>query len=253
MWLSHPSFMQFVEDNWKLRLDGGPPFVFTSKLKRLKEALKIWNRTVFDDVQFRLKQAELKLETENDLLDYDHGNELHFLKVADAKKDFDDVRTELEVMLKMKSRVTWLEDGDQNTRFFQNSIRMRRSQNTISELKVSTNSTLFLQEEITDYIVNHYQSKFNGGDANIDPRMFDIKHESISSVESAFMDAIPSLEEVKEAVFDLGADSAPDPDGFTGSFYRQCWDIISRDIFDAMLTVGRCEKFPMTLTLVLLS
>ncbi|XP_026378524.1 uncharacterized protein LOC113272958 [Papaver somniferum] len=174
MWLSHPSFMQMVEYSWNIQLNIAPPFLFTAKLKRLKEVLNIWNRTVFGEVQFHLKQAELKLETENDLLDFDHGSELQFVKVADAQKAVDDVRKELAVMLKMNSR-----------------------------------------DEIKDYIVNHYQAKFNGGDVNIHPRLFDIEHESISAVESAFMDAIPTLEEVKEVVFDLGADFAPGLDGFT--------------------------------------
>ncbi|XP_026444502.1 uncharacterized protein LOC113344808 [Papaver somniferum] len=209
MWFSHPSFLDFVKDNWSVRLDGAPPFVFTSKLKRLKDALKIWNRMV-----------------------------------ADARKAVDDVRSELATMLKHKSRTNWLEDGDQNTRFFHNSIRMRRSQNTISELKVSTNSTLFLQDEIKDYIVDHYRAKFNGGAVNIDPSLFDYEHESISAVESVFMDAIPSLEEVKEAVFDLGADSAPGPDGFTCSFFRICWNIISIDLFNAIANCWAMKKIP---------
>ncbi|XP_026459083.1 uncharacterized protein LOC113359707 [Papaver somniferum] len=42
------------------------------------------------------------------------------------------------------------------------------------------------------------------------------------------MDAIPSMEEVREAFFDLGADSAPGPDGFTArempSMCRLCRD-----------------------------
>ncbi|XP_026433322.1 uncharacterized protein LOC113330706 [Papaver somniferum] len=180
-----------VEENWNLDLNGASPFVFTSKLKRLKEVLKIWNRTIFGDVQFRLKQAELKLETENDLLDYDPADEFQFLKVADAKNVVDDVRTELAIMLKLKSR-----------------------------------------DEIKYFIVNHYQAKFNGGDVHIDLVLFYIEHESISVAESAYMGAIPYLEEVRVAVFGLGADSAPCLDGFTGSFYRQCWDIIFRDLFN---------------------
>ncbi|XP_026385072.1 uncharacterized protein LOC113280695 [Papaver somniferum] len=201
MCLSHPGFMQLVEERWSLDLNGAPPFVFTSKLKRLKEVLKILNKTIFGDVRFRLKQAELKLETENDLLDYDPADEFQFLRVADSKKEVDDVRTELAIMLKMKSKVTWLEDGDQDTRLFHNNIRMRRSQNTISELKISNDTTLFLQDEIKDYVFHHYQAKFNGGDVHIDPVLFDIEDESISATESAYMDAIPSLEEVKMTIF----------------------------------------------------
>lgn len=56
---------------------------------------------------------------------------------------------------------------------------------------------------------------------------------------SSFLDFIPSvltsednvllmqpvrLEEVKEAVFLLNAESAPGPDGFSGVFFHKCWD-----------------------------
>ncbi|XP_026433774.1 uncharacterized protein LOC113331258 [Papaver somniferum] len=121
MCLSHPSFLDFIKKNWSGRLDGAPPFVFTSKLKRLKEALK----------------------------------------VSDAIK-------------------------------------------------------VVNEDEIKDYIIDHYRAKFNGGGVHIDPKLFEYEHESISAAKSAFMDAIPSLDEVKEAFFDLGADSASGPDGFTG-------------------------------------
>ena len=41
-----------------------------------------------------------------------------------------------------------------------------------------------------------------------------------------------SEEEVKHAVFDMKIDSAPDPDGFSISFYRGCWDTIKGDLLD---------------------
>lgn len=49
---------------------------------------------MFGDVQFRLIQAELRLETENDLLDY-YPAKLQFTRVIDAKKTVVEVRTEL--------------------------------------------------------------------------------------------------------------------------------------------------------------
>ncbi|XP_026378452.1 uncharacterized protein LOC113272874 [Papaver somniferum] len=167
MWFDHPGFMQLVEDNWNLRLVGAPPFVFAGKLKHLKEVLKLWNRTVFADVQFLLKQAELSLESENDLLDLDPSDEVQFTKVADAKNVVDAVRTDFA-------------------------------------------------DEIKDFIVNHYKDKFNGGAVVIDPKLFEFEHERISDHESSFMDVVPTLDEIKRAVFDLGEDSTPSPDGFSG-------------------------------------
>ncbi|XP_026416903.1 uncharacterized protein LOC113312360 [Papaver somniferum] len=182
---------------------GAPPFVFASKLRRLKDVLKVWNRTVFGDVQFRLKQAELKLDAEMDLLDFDPADELQFTRVSDAKKAADDVRMDLASMLRMKSR-----------------------------------------DDIKDFLVNHYKDKFNGGDTCIDSKLFDFDHERISSQESILMDAIPNLEEIEAVVFDLGADSAPGPDGFSGNFYRICWDTISADLCKAIVNCWEMRKIP---------
>ncbi|CAL9016477.1 unnamed protein product, partial [Prunus brigantina] len=39
-----------------------------------------------------------------------------------------------------------------------------------------------------------------------------------------------SDEEIKEAAFQLGANKAPGPDGFSGVFYHHYWDIIREDL-----------------------
>jgi len=41
-----------------------------------------------------------------------------------------------------------------------------------------------------------------------------------------------SLEEVHNAVFQLGAQKASGPDGLNGIFYQHHWDIISNGVFE---------------------
>lgn len=101
-----------------------------------------------------------------------------------------------------------------------------------------------MQEEIKEYIINHCQAKFNGGSAEIDPKLFDLDHPSITTEDSTRMDVIPSLAEIKEAVFDLGADSAPGPDGFPRSFYRTCWDIIHKYLSTEIINCWEMKKIP---------
>ncbi|KAL9670840.1 hypothetical protein QQ045_008399 [Rhodiola kirilowii] len=43
-------------------------------------------------------------------------------------------------------------------------------------------------------------------------------------------------EEVLLAVTKLNPTSAPGPDGFTGSFYLHCWDIVKHDLVKAVQT-----------------
>lgn len=43
--------------------------------------------------------------------------------------------------------------------------------------------------------------------------------------------AIPSPDEVKEAISQMSPSSSPGIDGFTGYFYSACWDIIHADMY----------------------
>lgn len=45
---------------------------------------------------------------------------------------------------------------------------------------------------------------------------------------------IPTIEEVKALVFALSGKSAGGPDGFTGIFFQECWDIIGEDIHEML-------------------
>ena len=41
-------------------------------------------------------------------------------------------------------------------------------------------------------------------------------------------------EEVRKAIFDLPRDKVPGPDGFSGAFFKECWEIIKDDIMAAI-------------------
>ena len=45
---------------------------------------------------------------------------------------------------------------------------------------------------------------------------------------------MPSLNEIKEVVFDLDPYSAPGLDGFTDLFFRHCWNIMGRQVCEAV-------------------
>jgi hypothetical protein len=43
-----------------------------------------------------------------------------------------------------------------------------------------------------------------------------------------------SSNELRVAVFALPAEKAPGPDGFIGLFFRSCWEILEKDLYDAV-------------------
>lgn len=45
---------------------------------------------------------------------------------------------------------------------------------------------------------------------------------------------MPSMKEIKQAIFVMNGDGAPGPDGFRGCFYQQYWSIIGYDVCKAV-------------------
>lgn len=40
--------------------------------------------------------------------------------------------------------------------------------------------------------------------------------------------------EIKQAIFDIGNDKAPGPDGYTSGFFKKTWDIVGFDVCQAV-------------------
>ncbi|XP_026397461.1 uncharacterized protein LOC113292836 [Papaver somniferum] len=232
MWFTHPDFMRMVEASWNAPVYGNPDTIFPSKLKRLKEAMKLWNQTVFGNANTRFKQAQLKFEVASRNSDEDPHDVAKLNIMKDALVAVQDVRMQQHIMLKQKSRNKWVLEGSSNTSFFHSTINIRRGSNTISELVSEDGLTINDPDQIRDHGVSYYDHAF------------------ISDEESQMLDAIPSLEEVKTAVFDLGADSAPGPDGFQGAFIDTVGTLFFRIYSRLLLFAGLLNQFLMGLILV---
>ncbi|KAL0334029.1 UNVERIFIED_CONTAM: hypothetical protein Sangu_1559100 [Sesamum angustifolium] len=61
---------------------------------------------------------------------------------------------------------------------------------------------------------------------------------------------MPILEEVRETVFSIDLDSVVGPDGFGVVFFHTCWDIISEDVFGAVIEFFRGVEMPKGLLLL---
>ncbi|XP_026399707.1 uncharacterized protein LOC113295590 [Papaver somniferum] len=244
MWFLHGDFLRMVNESWTLSVHGSPDFIFPYKLKRLKIAMKDWNLRIFGNVNSRLKQDQLHFETSSLISDEDPSNTAKLNAMKDAMKTLCDTRLQQLTMLKQKSRNKWLVEGSSNSSFFHNSIRIRKSFNTISELVDMNGTCLTNYEQLRNHVIQFYEDKFNGQDPVIEGDLFYFEHASISVEESNAMDMIPSPEEIKQAVFDLIADSAPGTDGFSGCFYRHCWDIIHDDLTKAIIHCWNAGSIP---------
>ncbi|MCH97275.1 LINE-1 reverse transcriptase like [Trifolium medium] len=134
-WLDHAEFKPFVENLWgNLQIEGKKAYVIKEKLKRIKEELKVWNKEVFGALDLNIEKTVKEINEVEGLIASDD--------IVAGLVDKDGIQQRFweqlhykESLLKQKSRMRWVKDGDANTRYFHASIKGRRRKNQIVSLK----------------------------------------------------------------------------------------------------------------------
>jgi len=92
-------------------------------------------------------------------------------------------------------------------------------------------------QRISSHIVNYYKRLFSSSNTVLQDRLLveETIPKIIDDTTNNLFTMIPSLSEVKAAVFDLNHDGSPGPDGFGPCFFQAYWDIIHLDVYKAVL------------------
>lgn len=131
--LDHPDFITTVQKAWEEHISGDPWYVVTSKLKKVKAALKLLNSR-FGNIHATVDKSRAALYNfQSSLPTCPSPDQL--LQEKTLILDYTRALKAEEIFLKQKSRVKWLKDGDANNRFFFNSCRGRWNQNKILSLE----------------------------------------------------------------------------------------------------------------------
>lgn len=106
----------------------------------------------------------------------------------------------------------------------------RRCRNRITRLQSSDGIWLEDEDQIGSSFAQFYSDLFTSlSDRNFADVLECVEPLITQQDNSRLMQDITSAE-VKTAVFDLGSNKAPGPDGFTGAFYQNAWAIVGDQV-----------------------
>ena len=114
----HPSFESLVKEAWEGSSSSSPMQKLWTKLQHAKQLLKDLHHKDFSAAQQRIEQARLDLETVQTQLQSDFGNAQLHRKEKELTEDLKKWSRIEESAVAQKSRVQWLQLGDDNTQFF---------------------------------------------------------------------------------------------------------------------------------------
>ncbi|GJT03135.1 hypothetical protein Tco_0824304 [Tanacetum coccineum] len=200
-----PAKTEVVGAEWSKVVDGHHMFQVVTKMKALKKPLR--------------------------KLLHSHGN-LHE-RVNSIRLELDEAKLVEEWFLKQKAKIEWLDVGDSNSAFFHKSVKSRNRSSRIEVIRGEGDVDV-LGSLVADTFVSHYKD-FLGTSMACDVLNTDglfIKHISAGSRDQ--MVQIVTNEETKAAMFSIGENRAPGPDGFSLAFFKKSWDIVGNDICRAI-------------------
>jgi hypothetical protein len=232
-WARCQGFLDIIKDAWnKPVLAHDAIRKLHTKLTRTATALKKWYKNLqktarlHEDIatevifQLDLAQEDMDLSADERLL-------RQFLKARLLG-----IAAMERAKWKQRARLSWIKLGDANTIFFHLRANGRRRKNHITALRSIDGSQVTEHAAKAQILHQHFanllgttgqrQMGLNWSALQIDPT-------PLSHLDGPF-----TIDELKKAVFGLHSEKAPGPDGFTGLFFKKCWEIIHSDLLEAV-------------------
>ncbi|XP_057976104.1 uncharacterized protein LOC131163526 [Malania oleifera] len=214
-----------------MQIWGCAQFKFVKKLKSLKRPSKTLNATHFSHISARAKKAdselmELQMKLHDDASDSELQMELREKKI-EVQRLVDANRMFLSQLAKFK----YLKESDRGSSFFHGSLKRNSNRNHISAVikrnGEQANSISQVANEFLEFYIQLMGTDLVCSDIK---KLIITRGSLLNDSHKQNMISPISDEEVKMALFDIGDDKSPGPDGFfAGFFFFKFWNTVGKE------------------------
>lgn len=230
-WQSHSLYKNSINAAWNPTLD------VVLNIQNAKLYLQNWGKEVFGDVSRRKRRLLSRIGGIQKA--YANGNNNRFLRKLESslQRDLKTLLAQEELMWYQRSWSKWLSDGDRNTRYYHLKTVNRRRRNNIVALRDGEGIWRDNESDVRS-IVNEFYNDLFKEDHVFGP--WDTSTYSFGMLTREELDSLDSMvdaQEVRHALFSLGAWKAPvgawkapGPDGFPPGFFQKDWDLVKEPL-----------------------
>ncbi|XP_022030846.1 uncharacterized protein LOC110931776 [Helianthus annuus] len=226
-------FKECVKAEWSKNMVGIPMLSVVKKLRNLKHPLRSLLHKQ-GNLHVKVNDLRARLDDVHKLIDQNPFDADLRAKESQIIKDLQSAAYDEELFVKQKAKLDWLSAGDGNTTYFHNFVKSRNARSKIHSIN-DVDGNHFEGPDVECAIVDHYM-KFLGIESAVeDMNIEELFSNTVNPVDANHMIRPVTREEIKAAMFSIGDNKAPGPDGFTSVFFKKTWDIVGEEVSDAIM------------------
>jgi len=229
MWEREESLTEVVEEAWSSARPGADLGSVARALKEVMVSLQEWSKSKFGSIRKKLKELRDKLNAAQSGSDSESREEAK--KIA---AEMNEVLYREEMMWLQRSRISWLKEGDRNTKFFHRKAVWRSRKNKIKKLKADNGQWCDDPAGMAGMASHFFQNLYKKDDHVTPDHMVNMFSEKVTAEMNDLLCRDFTDEEISNALFQIGPLKAPGPDGFPARFFQRNWGIIKTEVTSAV-------------------
>ncbi|KAK1682165.1 hypothetical protein QYE76_043013 [Lolium multiflorum] len=189
--------------------------------------LQSWSKTNFGSVAREVEKSRTRLE---ELMAMNADKQ----EIREVTDKMNEMLYREEMMWLQRSRISWLKEGDRNTRYFHRHAVWRARKNKIKGLEDSDGNWHTDTGEMRNLATDYFRHLFTA-DQSIDPPLIvNLFEEKVTVEMNEGLCADFTDKEIGDALFQIGPLKAPGLDGFPARFFQRNWGVLQGEITAAV-------------------
>lgn len=217
-----PEVAPVIEESWNMQFDPGASV--NDRIRNCRREIGIWKRANNTNSAKRIKE----LISIIDKAHTDHHTSTK--QIQELRFELLKAYREEETYWHQKSRIQWLKEGDRNTRFFHASTKNRIARNRLTTIQGQDGIDIHGNAAIAAEAERYFSTLFTSGGVTDLSKVLSNIQTVVTDQINADLTRDITTEEIRKALFSIGATKTPGPDGFTAAFYQHFWDTVGSAI-----------------------
>lgn len=231
-WLDFIGCRDAVGSAWNFTPRGNSMHAFSHLLSRSRFFIRRWCRSGVNNIESNILQVESAIQD----CESNIHNPISCSQLSDLYSKLEALHRQSNTRWAQRAHMSWLADGDKNSKFFHYINHSRTHFNLIHQVSNQDGVVVSNQSDILLAFKDFY-AKLWSAPSDHDHNLTGLIPDDIpilSNVDNSLLIREVSKEEVYLTILDLPSGKASGPDGFNVEFYRAFWHIIGDSLFSAV-------------------